>query len=383
MAGGSSLVVHDPSGELYLKSSQYMFNQGYAVKVLNYTQTEISEEYNPLSRITTLSDIKKIAKLLIQTSLGGGGKDPFWNESASNILTLFIRYVIFHTGEKYHTLSYVLSLINDCSGSPKKVDTLIVETKDESLLAEYKSFVGYDSKMLMSIVATTQTALALFADPEIATITKADTINFTDFRKQKTILYINSDINNLKYYSVLSSLFFEQFFASIMKQLPTTNELPIFFLLDESSSLYLNILPIAISNIRKYNAGMLQIYQSQSQLFDLYGMAQGRNILANSYAKCYLPGQPLETARELQSILGSFEYVDENETKRTRPLLTMDEIRILKEAIILLGNHPAIKTKLIPYYEHTQFKHCAHLPPYTIPKKGIIEDMKRADETEA
>jgi type IV secretion system protein VirD4 len=377
MAGASSLCIHDPSGELFEKTSGAMKNAGYNVKVLNYANTGFSENFNPLHRVKNISDIKKISKLLIYASLGGGGKDPFWNSASENLLSIFIRYILFYTEEQYHTLSNVLYLLNAFAGTPKKVDVLIVQTKDEALLAEYKAFVAYDSKMLMSILATAKTALSIFADPEIARITSKDTIDFESFRKEKTILFINNNVNDMKYYSVLSSIFFEQFFASIMSSLPTQKDFPIFFLLDEASSLYLNILPTAISNIRKYNSGILQIYQSQSQLFDLYGIPQGRNIVANSYAKVYMSGQPPETARELESILGKYEFVDSDNNRRTRQLLTMDEIRILKEAIILCGNLPPIKAKMIPYYEHKELLHLTQIAPFVVEEKLYDDELEQ------
>ena len=379
MAGVSSLCIHDPSGELFEKTSGVMKQNGYCVMALNYANTEFSENFNPLHRVKNISDIKKISKLLIHTTLGSGAKDPFWNSSAESLLSIFIRFAIFHTDKQYHTLYNVLNLINTFSGTPQKVDKLIVQAKDDDLLSDYKAFVAYDSKMLMSIVATARTALSIFADPQIARITSKDSIDFARFRKEKTVLYINNNVNDMKYYSVLSSIFFEQCFASIMSSLPQNGDLPVFFLLDEASSLYLNILPTAISNIRKYNSGILQIYQSQSQLFDLYGIPQGRNIVANSYSKVYMPGQPLETARELELIIGKYEYVDDENNRRTRQLLTMDEIRILKEAIILCGNLPPIKTRLIPYYEQREMKRLVNLPPYQPEPKYYDEDLEQID----
>ncbi len=373
----SSLCVHDPSGELFEKTSGAMKKAGYAIKVLNYANTDYSENFNPLHRVQNISDIKKLSRLLIHTSLGTGGKDPFWNSSAESLLSVFIRYVILHTEKQYHTLYNVLCLINAFSGSPQKVDKLFVQAKVDDLLSEYKAFVAYDSKMLMSFIATVRTALSIFADPQVARVTSSDTIDFESFRKEKTILYINNNVNDMKYYSVLSSIFFEQFFASVMSSLPKQNEKPILFLLDEASSLYLNILPTAISNIRKYNSGILQIYQSQGQLFDLYGVSQGRNIIANCFSKVYMSGQPLETARELELILGKYEYIDNDNNRRTRQLLTMDEIRILKEAIILCGNLPPIKARMIPYYEQRELKKLTSLPPYQVDQKYYEEELEQ------
>lgn len=372
----SSLVAHDPSGELLSLTASAMKEKGYNILTLNYTNPKVSENFNPLHRVKTIAEAKKIAKLLVTTSLGGGGKDPFWNEAAIGLLSIFIRYVLFHNAKEYHTLHNVLTLINAFSGEPKKVDLLFVRAKDEELLREYKAYLAYDSKMLMSIVATAKTALAIFSDPDVAEVTKTDSIDFGSFRTHKTILYINNNVNNMKYYSVLSSIFFEQFFASVMERLPHKDDIPTFFLLDEASSLYLNILPTAISNIRKYQCGILQIYQSQSQLTDLYGAAQGRNILANSYTKIYMPGQPLETAKELEQLLGKFEYADDDGNKRMRQLLSADEIRILKDALILIGNYPAIKTPLTPYYEVRQLQKRVALPPFSLEEKPNTGELK-------
>ena len=377
MAGPSSLCIHDPSGELFEKTSGAMKKVGYAIKVLNYANTEFSENFNPLHRVQNISDIKKLSKLLIHTSLGAGGKDPFWNSSGEALLSVFIRYVIFHTEKKFHTLYNVLCLINAFSGAPQKVDKLFVQAKDDDLLSEYKAFVALDQKMLMSFVATVRTALSIFADPQVARVTSSDTIDFESFRKEKTILFINNNVNEMRYYSTLSSVFFEQFFASVMSSLPKQNDMPVFFLIDEASSLYLNILPTAISNIRKYNSGILQVYQSQGQLFDLYGVPQGRNIIANCFSKVYMSGQPLETARELELILGKYEYVDDENNKRTRQLLTMDEIRILKESIILCGNLQPIKAKMIPFYEQRELKKLTSLLPYQVDQKYYEEKLEQ------
>jgi type IV secretion system protein VirD4 len=374
----SSLVIHDPSKELFLKSAQAKKEQGFTVKVLDYTNPLQSQKYNPLYRVKTISDIKKLSKILVQTTLGTSSKDNFWNVSAENLLSLMIRYTIFYAPIECQNLNYVLKLIEEFTGSPKGVDIKFVGTKDEELLAIYKSILALDQKMMLSITATASASLSMFSDPEIAEVTKRDTIDFEIFRKEKTILYINNSVNNMAYYSVITSIFFQQFFASIMQELVAKNDLSVFFLLDEASSLQLSILPIAISNIRKYNAGIFQIYQSQNQLLDLYGMQQGRNILANSYAKVYMPGVSMEVARELEIIAGKFEYEDEHNTKRNRSLITMDEIRTLKDGLLVIGNHPLIKAKLVPYYEQNELKRLTELPPYCIQ----IEEEEIESETD-
>lgn len=362
MAGNSSLIIHDPSGELHHLTSGAMKKFGYDIKVLNYSRPGFSEGYNPLHRVRSTSDIGKVSKLLVYTTLGAS-KDPFWNTAAENLITIFIKYVIEYASEN-RTMSLVLNLINQFSSNPDEVDILMVKTHDAELLKEYKALVANESKALQSVIMTARTALSLFADPSIAEVTKTDTISFEQFRRQKTILYINNSVADMRYYSSISSIFFEQFFGSIMRTLPQKEDMPVFFLLDEASSLYLNLLPTAISNIRKYRSGIMQIYQHYNQIVDLYGPAQARNIAANSYAKVYMKGVPLETAKELEAILGRYEYIDEEGVQKTRQLLTADEIRLLNKSIILCGNNPPILATMVPYYEQASLKKLAGIPPY-------------------
>src|SRR5882724_3077415 len=65
MAGSSSLCIHDPSGELFEKTSGAIKQLGYTVKVLNYANADYSENFNPLYRVHSISDCKRISKLLV------------------------------------------------------------------------------------------------------------------------------------------------------------------------------------------------------------------------------------------------------------------------------------------------------------------------------
>lgn len=365
----ASMIVHDPAGELLLQSSGAKIQQGFKILLIDYNNPQNSEHYNPISRLKSKSDIKQLCKILIIATLGkGGSNEIFWNTAAENLIGLFIRYVIFYTPKEHQNLYNVLVLLNKFAGSPKQVDQLIIATQDDELVEEYKSIVAYDSKLLMNILATAKTALSLFSDERICEITNRDTLNFETLREQKIIVYIKSDINQMKYFAPLTSLLFEQLFATVMKEIPDPNKLPILCLLDECSSLHLPILPIASANLRKYRCGLQIIMQTESQLIDLFGVQAARSITANCFTKVYLPGQPLETARQLEILMGKYEFQNDEGHTKIRPLMTMDEIRIMEESIILIGNKPPIKLKLVPFYKQKKLLKLSQLPPYSKPK---------------
>jgi type IV secretory pathway TraG/TraD family ATPase VirD4 len=251
------------------------------------------------------------------------------------------------------------------SYAPEKIDKLFIKT-NPLLLAEYKGFLSFGNHTLSSVVATCRTALSIFAtDNNVALVTSHDTINFADFRHNKIALFINNSTTTMKYHAVTTSIFLDQFFEEIMSYIPNSKSvLPIFFLLDEASSLSFNNLQITISNLRKHFAGILQSYQSYSQIVDLYSQAIARAITENSYTRIYMSGQPLSVALELEALIGKTEYKDEKNARHVRSLLTANEIHELDESLIFCGNHPVIKTSITPYFRQLRLNWLSKIPPY-------------------
>lgn len=173
----------------------------------------------------------------------------------------------------------------------------------------------------------------------------------------------------MHYYGALSSLFFQQFLNEILIRIPSQNENNIFFLIDEASSMYLPGLSATVSNIRKFRGGIMLVYQDYHQLEHVYGSYEAKNISANCYAKVYMPGQPIETCKMLETTLGKFEYEDDKKIRHTRQLMMADEIRMTDKAIVLIGNKPPIHATLHPYYKNRKLKSLTEIPPFTLKNK--------------
>jgi type IV secretion system protein VirD4 len=360
-----SFVIHDPSGEIFLKSSGYLKSKGYEIKVLNFSNPKISCGYNPLARANSSSDIQKISSMLVENSLGGhGSKDPFWTNMAVSLLTMLITILKTQDAE-YQNLYNIRHLLNQMGGNPEAVDALFSQYADTVLFAEYKSFIAYDEKVISGTIASCKAALNIFNDPAVAKVTSFDNLNMDEFRTKPTALFIQNSVADQKYYSVLTSIFTEQFFSYVMSCFPLKEAQDIFFLIDEASSLRLPTLQLAVSNVRKHRAGIMLIIQDFNQLVNCYGKHEADAIRANCFAKLYFSGASLETAKELEQILGKYEYKDKEKSKVVRPLMTNDEIRIMKanQALLICGHHQPIKAKLTPYYKNLKYKNYPHIPP--------------------
>lgn len=359
----SSFVIHDPSGELFTKTAGYLTQKGYTVKCLHFVNPAVSAGYNPLVRANTSSDIQKVASMLVDNGLGGKAKDPFWNTQAVALLTILIT-ILKKQETKFVNLYNVRQLLNQLGANPEGVDALFSEYADDILFSEYKSFIAYDEKVINGVIATCKASLQIFSDEAVAKVTSFDNLDFSVFRKNPVALFIQNSVADQKYYSVLTSIFFEQFFSYIMSRFPKVSEQDIFLLIDEASSLHLPTLPLAVANVRKHKAGIMLLVQDFNQLVHHYGKYEADAIRANCFAKMYFTGQSLETSKELEQTLGKYEFKDDKGNKVVRPLMTNNEIRTmqLRHALLICGHHAPVKAWLKPYYKSFIFSKRANIP---------------------
>lgn len=359
----ASFIIHDPSGELYAKSAGYLKLNGVGVMLLNFSKPSVSSGYNPLARANSSSEIQKVASMLIENAFGGKSKDPFWNTQASSLLAMLIS-ILKKQEQQFQNLYNVRQLINLLGSDPKKVDALFSRDADEVLFSEYKAFIAYDEKVVNGVLATAKAALQIFSDESVAKVTSADNINLQELRDKPVALFIQNSVADQKYYSVLTSLFFEQFFSFVLGRFPKEKDQDIFLLIDEASSLNLPTLPLAVANVRKHRAGIMLLVQDFAQLVHHYGRYDADAIKSNCFAKMYFTGQSHESTKELEQTLGRFEYEEENGKKVVRPLMTNDEIRTMKSnrALLVCGNHPPIVARLKPFYKRMHYRRYSSYP---------------------
>ncbi len=358
-----SLIIHDPSGELLMKSAGYLKQKGYEIKVLNFANPENSAGYNPLVRAQSSSDIQKIASMLVENALGGKSKDPFWNIQATSLLAMLID-ILKKQDDEYQNLFNIRQLLNRLGGNPQSVDNLFSKFADDIIFEEYKSFISYDEKVVSGVIATCKAALQIFNDGAVAKVTSFDNIDFLDFRNKPTALFIQNSVADQRYYSVLTSIFFEQFFSFLLGRFPQKGEKDIFLLIDEASSLNLPTLPLAVANVRKHRSGIMLLVQDFNQLVHHYGKYDADGIKSNCFAKMYFTGTSFETAKELEQTLGKYQFEDGKNRTVVRPLMTNDEIRTMdiKRALLICGHHPPIKAKLRPYYKNRMYLNYSNIP---------------------
>lgn len=369
-----SMVINDPNGEI-AHHCMPSLSKYFSIKTLDFSNAAASSGFPILRKIKKPNDMHKISDLLTRTTIGKNNSDPFWTLSVNSLLVMCIKLVLTWP-EEYQNLSNVLHIITTYGSNPQKVDEWFVNSGDEELISQYKSFVATPERTLLNIISSAKACLQMFEDPEISKVTGTiyDEIDFHILRKKPTVIFLHNTVDAQKYLNVLIGIFFEFLYSSILQKLPKKKDLPIFIILEEASSIYCPVLPVAVANTRKAKVSNIICVQALSQLQTLYG-ASARDIVSNCVTKLFLPGiADMETLREIEQLSGKSTYTDKKGIERSKPLATVDEIRQLprQRTLILSGNFPLIKGRTSYFFKSFKFKKLTRRPPISF--KSEIPD---------
>ena len=200
--------------------------------------------------------------------------------------------------------------------------------------------------------------LSLWLDPDVAEFTAGNTINLSDLRTQKTIVYVIIPEDKIEHYGVLLNLFYSDCFSLCYRE-PDGEH--ILMLLDEFGNIgKVENFGNRITTLRKYNCALAVVLQSPLQLEDIYGTVKAKKIWQDGLVtKVFLPGLGDDTCDQLERKLGdtteyenSFGGIDDHTRTIKKPLMTSDQIRMLNEdqCIVITGNQRPALIQTVPYW---------------------------------
>ena len=304
-----SIVVFDPSGELYASSATAMaMIRGYVVKRLNFSQPLASDGFNPLAYASNDSEINKLSELIITIALGNDPKARYWNESSIDLLRMIIR-VVQSKDAGYHTFAHIYHLLSSMEASPEKFLQMVKNTHQPQLITHVQSFLARDAKLRSYIITNLQAALQRYSDPNVAQVSSFDSVELHRLRERPTIIYVQVPPQDHEYYRTPNSVFWEILFGQLMKTFSKPDNLPVYTLIDEAGWLNLPNLPTYMAVARKH-FGILLAIQNAEQLEAVYGVTGRATIEANAWSKLFFHSQSPKIARDLSRSLG-FTQVDD------------------------------------------------------------------------
>ena len=415
MQCNSSYVILDPKGEILRDTGSLLEKEGYKIKILDLVNTEKSHCYNPFVYIKDDNDIQKLVGNLFKstTPKGSQSQDPFWDISASMLLSALFYYLKYEATEEEQNFSMASEMMR--AGKPREdeedyespLDILFkrLEHKNPNHIAVkyYKDYHSGAGKTLKSIIVTLASKLEKFNLDAIEGITKTDELELDKLGTEKIALFAiipdnNTDFNFLV--SILYTQIFQVLYYKADYEYGGALPIPVHFVMDEFANVALpNDFEKILSTMRSRNISVSIILQNLSQLKALFEKSW-ESIIGNCDEFLYLGGNEQSSYKYVSELLGK-ETIDTNTYGRStghsgnystnyqqtgRELLTQDEVRMLDNdsAILLIRGEKPIFDKKYDILKHPNVKYTAdgQAKPYEYGKtdRASVSIIKLEDD---
>ena len=377
MQANTSFVILDPKGEILRDTGGLLEKKGYEVRVLDLISMELSHCYNPFVYLKSDNDIQRLVTNLFKstTPKGSQSNDPFWDTSASMLLSALIYYLHYEAPPEEQNFPMVMEMLryaaieNEEEPEPTALDYLFMELQadhpDHIANKYYKSYHAGSAKTLKSIQITLAARLEKFNLESLASLTSTDELDLPSLGDKKVALFALIPDNDTSFNFLVSILYtqlFQQLFYSADHIHGGCLPVPVHFLMDEFANVSLpDDFDKILSVMRSRGVSVSIILQNLAQLKALFEK-QWESIVGNCDEFLYLGGNEQSTHKYVSELLGK-ETIDTNtfgkSTGRSgnystnyqisgRELLTPDEVRMLDNQYAILfirGERPVMDFK--------------------------------------
>ena len=373
----NSYFVLDPKGEIVRDVGELLSQKEYEVRVLDLISMEKSHCYNPFVYLQSDNDIQRLVTNLFKatTPKGSQSNDPFWDTSASMLLSALFYYLHYEAPEDEQNFAMVMEMLragaieNEEDSRPTPLDYLFADLEmdrpDHIALKYYRSYHAGSAKTLKSIQITLAARLEKFNLESLASLTCTDELDLATMGEKKVALFAIIPDNDSSFNFLVSILYtqlFQQLFYSADHIHGGALPVPVHFLMGEFANVSLpDDFDKILSVMRSRGVSVSIILQNLAQLKALFEK-QWESIVGNCDEFLYLGGNEQSTHKYVSELLGK-STIDTNTYGKSsgrsgnystnyqisgRELLTPDEVRMLDNQYAILfirGERPVLDFK--------------------------------------
>lgn len=407
----SSLVICDPKSELYEKSSAYLRDQGYTVKVFNLVTPAASDSWNCLAEIEGQELMAQLFCDVIIKNTGSERGDHFWDSAELNLLKALVLYVERGYPPEKRNIGEVYQLL---AMSSEKELNAIFDVLDIShpAKAPYSIFKQSSESVRGGVIIGLGSRLQVFQNQDIRNITGHDEIDLELPGKQPCAYYcITSDQDST--FDFLSSLFLSFIFIKLVRYADQkcpggALPVPVHVLGEELCACgVIPDLSRKISVIRSRNISMSCVFQNLAGLQNRYPQNQWQEILGNCDITLFLGCTDALTAQFISDRTGEASIAVTSKAKQLgtwrisnytpeyretsgvgkRKLMTMDEVLRMDvdRALVILRGRNVLEVDKYDYSKHPEAKKlhlskaASHVPAWqTAQKTAERKEVKPA-----
>ncbi|WP_442872790.1 VirD4-like conjugal transfer protein, CD1115 family [Caproicibacter sp. BJN0012] len=394
---GESLLILDPKGEIYEKTSGYLRDEkNFTVKVFNLISPENSDSWNCVAEIEGQELMAQLFCDVIIKNTGSERGDHFWDNSEMNLLKALVLYVEQGYPAESKNIGSVYQLLT--LSSEHELNSLFDALPiTHPAKAPYSIFKQASDTVRSGIIIGLGSRLQVFQNKMIRMITSRDEIDLELLGKQKCAYYlISSDQDST--FDFLSSLFVSFCFIKLVrfadKHCPD-GKLPIPVHVLGEELVACGVIPDLsrkISVIRSRNISMSCIFQNLAGLQNRYPLNQWQEILGNCDVQLFLgctdalsadwvserTGEASVHVSSKAKQLGTWRISDYTPEYREtsgvgrRKLMTMDEVLRLpvNKALVIMRGQKVLQVDKYDYSLHPESqklfssKASSHIPDW-------------------
>ena len=394
---GESLIISDPKSELYEKSSEYLRDQGYCVKVFNLVNPENSDSWNCLSEVEGQELMAQLfVDVIIKNTINNGKGDHFWDSCEMNLLKALVLYVDQSYAEQNRNIGEVYRLLT-LSGE-SDLDSLFENLPPtHPAKAPYSLYKQASDTVRSGVIIGLGSRLQVFQSELIKKITTRDEIDL-ELPGQERCAYFLVTSDQDSTFDFLASLFLSFCFIKLVRYADKNCEggklpVPVHVLGEELTACgTIPDLSRRLSVIRSRNISMSCVFQNLAGLQNRYPLNLWQEILGNCDAQLFLGCTDSLTAEFISERTGLASVSVSSKSKQLgtwrisnytpeyretsgvgkRPVLTPDEVLRLPitQALVIIRGQKALKVEKMDYSKHpesSKLRDCkasAHIPEW-------------------
>lgn len=397
-----SMIITDPKGEIYEKTSNMLREKGYEVLVLNFRDPQEGSAWNPLSlpyRMYKNGNFDKAIELLDDLASNilyeekSGNADPFWEKTSADYFA-GLALALFEDTEEDKVNLNSISLMTTVGEEKFGGSTYIKEyfNMKDPAGAAYTNASGTimaPNETKGSIISVFKQKIKLFASREnLSEMLSHSDVDLETIGEKPTALFIVIQDEKKTYHPLVTILLKQCYETLIATAQRNGGKLPVRtnFLLDEFANMPpLKDITTMITAARSRLIRFTMIIQNFAQLDQVYGKENAETIKGNCGNIVYLITTELKALEEISKMCGEVKSKKDDKTAST-PLVTISDLQKMKqfEVIIMRLRLNPFKTKFIPYfkwdtkrYSEAEYPHREKKEVHTFDLREFVKEKKK------
>lgn len=364
-----SMIITDPKGEIYEKTSNMLKARGYQILLLNFRDPQNGNAWNPMTlpyQMYKSGNQDKAIELLDDLALNilydesNQNADPFWEKTSADYFS-GVALGLFEDAKEEEININSISLATTVGEEKFGGSTYIKEyfaAKDPASAAAINasSTIMAPTETKGSILSVFKQKVKLFASRDnLSEMLSHSDVDLESIGQKPTAVFIVIQDEKKTYHSLVTILLKQIYETLISVAQEHGGKLPVRtnFLLDEFANMPpLKDVTTMITAARSRAIRFTMIIQNFAQLDQVYGKENAETIRGNCGNIIYLITTELKALEEISKMCGEVKSKKDEKTAST-PLVTVSDLQRMKqfEVIILRMRKQPFKTKFTPYFK--------------------------------